>query len=75
MSSFGTISLRDDPLAIRVWWPASRRPSPSGAGPRRTGRLDPRRDVVDGTFVLGFALLGFPFPDAIRRHTVGSDMR
>ena len=73
MSSFGAISPDDAPLGLSVWWPASKRPSPSGAVPRRTECLYRPRAEVDGTFVLGLALLGFPFPEAIRPHIVETD--
>jgi hypothetical protein len=74
MSSFGAISHLNATLNRGVWRPAFRRPSPPGTGLDRAGRRVQSRSLGGGTFVLGMALLGFPFPEVIRRHRINTEV-
>jgi hypothetical protein len=74
MSSFGAISRLNAALNRGVWRPAFRQPSPPGTGLDRAERRVQSRSVGGGTFVLGMALLGFPFPEVIRRHRINTEV-
>ncbi len=66
MSSFGTVSHPRFTQAHGAWWPAVGRFSLRSSSLLRRERPERSRPAVDGTFVVGLAVLGFPFPEVVR---------